>query len=273
MDRKERQVIVRELFQLGFSLTDIAKATEISQATVNSDIRAIGGAKVFPNRPKYHHMTHKGTLRRYAFKRYAEIYVAMRETAKADRDPAMLKLHDVLADWLNIAVFKGVVYGVELAMYNLRTPQFPPEKVGYWILVRLLFTEDYAVETPPMLGISDSWCEYLESVATGAIELPNYFFEDIANRIVSQQRACIAPIWRDDVYDIIEKKIQLLPERKERIIRARFGIGQKKQTRKEVGKVMGTTQARIGHLENIALRQLKGSFEGLQNLVRIAPVP
>ena len=273
MGRSERQVVVRELFQLGFSLTDIAEATKISQATINSDTRAMGGAKAFPNRPKYHHMTHKGTLRRHAFKRYAEIYVAMRETAKADRDPAMLSLHDILADWLNIPVFKGVVYGVELAMHKLRTPQFPPEKMGYWLLTRVLFIEDYESETPPMLGISDFWRGYLEGIATGTIELPKYFFEDVADKIIAQQRASIAPIWGDEAYDIIEKKIQLLPERKERIIRARLGIGQKQQTREEVAETMGVTHGRIGQLENMAFEQLRRSFEGLQNLVRIAPVP
>ncbi len=61
-----------------------------------------------------------------------------------------------------------------------------------------------------------------------------------------------------DLHTEVEKALSTLTSREERVIRMRFGIGDRKDhTLEEVGKELGTQKARAGQIEKKALRKLR----------------
>jgi len=64
----------------------------------------------------------------------------------------------------------------------------------------------------------------------------------------------------------IPKALATLPPRQEKVIRLRFGVGEKRHyTLEELGEKFSVTRERIRQIEATALRRLRSPFRGLKN--------
>jgi RNA polymerase sigma factor (sigma-70 family) len=251
--RRQREPVVKNLYGLGLTIEEIAKFTDWSHATVAQDVRRLGGAKAFPNRPD-----RKDTFA-MVFHRFAQLAIT--------QVPAEYEEQKALAEWMNKAEILAFLDGVVQTIMALITPAYPPEKSGIAKLMMSTFGVPHQ-----SLYYQEIWRDFLQGVAGGQIPAPQYqesLREALAQFALIERRPNIMPIWDNEAITLVESQVECLSELEKKIVRQYYGIDCKRLTLEQIGEPLGMSRNRV--------RQIYGRAEGklrmlLQNIPLGKPV-
>lgn len=251
----ERWPLECELFSLGFTQLQVAKAIGWSEGSIVKDIATRGGVNaLFPNRPTKSKDVYPVALLAYAKRRQND-------------------------DGSSDALFEPVVRISELTSYTLglvagfmrlATRQFAGVPEGYVRLFREVFKIRDVEETAK--GFSgDVLAIYFARVAAGTVPAPSTF-EDACNEIANvwfQEIHLGEVVMRTDanLVEVIDhcftrdetmREEDIVSDRERFMLTHRFGLdGTPPESLSEVGVRMGVSKTRVGQMSLEALNKLR----------------
>lgn len=256
-NRLARMPIVRELYALGFSATEVAGNVAWSKATIEQDLRLLGGTSAFPNRPK-----RRGQVFAAVLRRYAEIAIAQGDewlSRYRAADAPDTELGDILAAWLKEESILCFICGIESAIARLEVPAYPPKQRGYAHLLGAICGRRI---DPDPGDAKSAWRDLLAYIAesNAAVTNKRELDELILRRLLDARRAGIMPAWDEAVFRCVDDLLGELDVLYRDVICRRYGIGcEASQTLEQVGKDLRFTRERVWQIEAKALRALRRS--------------
>ena len=252
VEMRARQPFVTTLFQLGFTLQDIAHASKWCIATVGSDIQRQGGLRAFPDRPK--------PTKAYStiLKHYAALVV------ENSSDNVAMQIREALAMWLKQDTLLATIEGMICIQRQLLQPCFPPDQITYARLIEAMYkseSDSYDTSTSEChLESADFyWNSFLLKIRQGQIQTPNSHTKTtdlLAISVLDGLREKIMPIWTSDVCAHIDEMLSSINPREAVVLRCRFGLSGQRLTLEETGVALKITRERIRQIELEGLRSL-----------------
>ena len=277
--RREREPFVRELFGLGFTEEEIARAIDWSDTTVSYDLQRLGGPVAFPNRPKM------PDIFAAVLKRYAEL-VHKQDAEEHRSDETETRLCGILAARLRENEILAAISGIEESVALLMDPSYPPELENHAQLLYTIFGEPFFASLRKEArypSVKQRWREFLTDMATGRQPVPRNHDElrrCLAQRafhksrpgIMPETRQGIMPIWDDRMRAYVDAALKQLHGREEDVLRRRFGLDCERQTFEQIGQVHCVTRERIRQIEARAFRRLRHPSLSKELALLIRPV-
>ena len=253
--RREREPLVRELYNFGLSVHEIAKIiTEWSEATLSSDIKRIGGTKAFPNRPKK-----QGEVFAAVIRCYAKIEDSHNHFAEDE-------LRDALAKWLRVDLILAMIYGIESTLGQLVRPSFQPNRERHALLLGAIFKigvsdESHDAESSHKELAEMWWQNLLSEINLGEEPAPQsreQLCKIVISRALFRERADIMPIWDESVFLLLdEMMIMTLTNQECSVIIDRYGLGVEKRTLKQISEGMHCSRGYVHQVEIRAILKLR----------------
>ncbi|MEW6407441.1 MAG: DNA-directed RNA polymerase subunit alpha C-terminal domain-containing protein [Patescibacteria group bacterium] len=259
---EERLLLVKALFGLGLSCSEIANLIGICAASIYDDLKILGDAAAFPDRPKKPEEVYQNVFRVYAERRTSLTLESLGLYLSKESE-----FEKIIAQWLGIEQISAFFEGVARTVLQLKVPGYPKDHLGYAKLIGAIFDEWVEINYQSLtLGIFRAetaviWNEYFCDVAETKILAPrsrNEVERELVVRCLMEYRSLIMPNWPDEVYAVIDKELARLQTREEEVLRCHFGIGQEFMTLKAIGEEkLHVGQERVRQIEARALRKLR----------------
>lgn len=246
--RKERGVVVNDLYNLGLGSRQIARLTGWSVNQVRVIIRELGGPNAFPHRPTTKEVTFQDVLRVYA-----EIWAGKRRVLGIGD---MRWYLDVLGRWLGVGKVLGCLRGVEWAAERLTHIQHASQDTG-----RVQLYLDL-VSVEPTVGrqyANSLWHEFLLGVVDRR-PLPTsqqQVLSELQPKLLVGARERVWPRWGEQESRLLDEAVETLDDRAKHIIRSHYGIGCEPIPQAVLAKQFDTSHAWIQQLRLRALRTLR----------------
>lgn len=282
-DREQRLRLLRRFAVIGFTHETMANLLEVSLSTVRNELRTI------PDLPKgitgISAKEREETVFRNALEEYAKLKLEIRGDSQRHLqrfDPMKVALRNTLGKWIGIKVLLAYITASETSMGLLLLPQFPPERKGYYYLLRRVFHhDDYKAwnlrERSPLSGGGEfTWLYYLKSLVEGTREWPTRegIWIDLAQFVVQSHRPNIAPIWSKAVYEEIDAAIECLTSKEQEIIIKFFALKEDTEpTLEDLGREYGTSRGRIQGIIEGGLKKLGLGYSGRKLERFLKPLP
>ncbi len=252
--RREREPLIRELYNLGLSVHEISKiVTKWSEATLSKDVARVGGVKGFPDRPKK-----QGDVFATVIRRYAKIEALDNQFAEDE-------LRDALATWLRVDLILAMIYCIESTLYQLVHPCFPSNRERHARLLGAIFKVEISDESSDAdfshKDLVKLWWQNLLAVINSGEEPVPQSREQLCkmeiSRALFRERADIMPIWDENVFLLLDEMILTLTEQERSVIIKRYGLGVEKRTLEQISQDMLCSRGYVHQVEIRAVRKLR----------------
>lgn len=251
--RREREPLVKELFTLGFSASEIAGMIPWSTATIRSDIRRLRGTEAFPERPKKRHKMFVPIIRRYAELAVTDTRNDVEWTVKR-----ILKSHHYIRD-LRVYIEGMVAYSVVISNCGSKFPEGYRKLCATIFGVPKLFGLTYANFDD--VGLADELFKvFLEEVYAGKIPKNHEDAQWRCAHLVnehSEKEDIIVSCDVEKMILLIDKTLSDLNPREAEVLAMRFGIGHNPMTLEQVAMSLAQTREYIRQIEAKAIRKLR----------------
>jgi len=254
----KHKLVLEALFSLGVKRLTIAEFLGVSEATVNSVVaRELGGARAFPDRPKY---SGNGRTYQNLIKKLSEI----RLIPSRLRDEFLCFLEMAICSVLREERILLACEGMERLSWRMvwrYTPRSPVEALMAGILGYRL----------PDAGVyhGSLWGEYLDSLADIPVEDIPRSERDLIDAIAllsSRQEWAtnLVPVWDDKIHGpILEEWLGRISPMDRNVVELYFGFEARPMTLEEIGRKLGITRERIREIRDRGMKNLRDSFEVL----------
>ena len=270
-DQRERMPMIKALVALGLSYRHISQLISVSESSIANDIRSIGGADSFEDRPNS-----KKEIFTAIICKYAELVTTFLQSNEGLSDHEN-QLRNILAVVLEEDKILAFLKGVFMTMDCLHKPCYSPELHEYAELLSSLSQKKLLKESDPEENHDPLryWQQYLCGVADESITAPcsrGEMEKDLAYRFSAEHRAGIMPVWPDEVKDVMDLVLRSLTPREEMVLRMQFGLGRPKLTLREIGSHFFVTPARIKDISAKARRKLLVSHRRKAFAIVVNPI-
>lgn len=257
--KREREPIIRQLFSLGISESDIADLVGVCALTVKNDIRGMGGNAAFPARPS------RTDAFASALRRYAEL--ACGQAALTEEEE---KIRSMLGEFLQVTDdrMEDAVWALTAVRTSMLAPDIPSGMDGYYRLLQLIFGRDMLpdrLQDKVSAGKPDTFAteEYVRAIGAGTEPLPTTrpeFIAAFAGWTVRQYRGHVRTAWPLNAKQALDRILLTLDQVYALVIRMRCGIGTAEtapMTYVQVGACISMTLYQARELERKALKELR----------------
>lgn len=259
----QRRELVEQLFQLGFSESEISRMIgRWNRATNWQDLAGL--QENFPNRP-----TKKNEVFATVISYYAALLKEQSDNWRS-KDAPKSQLRDLLGEWLDFSGNSMYLRGVSYVLFHLSLPSYPRERQGYVNLLKAMY--GWPISDPCSQEMAESfeakafdwflkwWFELFCAIAEGKEVVPNsreQLQQMLVRQALSDQRREIIPIWDNQVFSLMDKMLEVLSERRRFVVSKRCGIGCQPLTYAQIGKELDVSRERTRQLWTEALRKLR----------------
>jgi|GEM_PF-2585087 len=250
---EERWPAEKALFELGFTMEEVAHIIGWSSTTIRTDLRKRGGMKqLFPSRPTRPRDRYAKRFEAYANTQYEPISELWKNTILPALEAALC-----------IAALEEFEHGLWAGVDAMMFPDLV-ESAAYNLLASLFGSTGRTVDLSSVLnpiGRKDMLGKLLDQVASNSEASPGNLQEvkvllTRAVRLHSDRRLLRAPMPKG-IEKEVEEALQSLTSRERFVTRHLSGFVGPRKTLSEVGALLELSRERIRQIEAKALRKLR----------------
>jgi len=292
----ERRKLVKELVELGLTINLISKNTRIPEATVSNDVSTFGGIRAFPDRPNKPNDIFIAVVKRYANLRYVKtgsirkdgLSIGKKITRGSFEDKLIFILSRLLGIYETIHMMSGVLFSSKYLQY----PKFPDQehynstsykdRNPYHIFIRAIIGDKqwnghrFIVPREARMVVSFIFSKVVEGDLSifehSTLDNKSYAIE-LATEHIDKYRKNIASVWDEEIYLLIDKELDNLPQKEGEVIKMFFGKDCDSLTLEEIGVKFDLTRHRVRQIKEKAIRRLRSFVRNNPSFRNLLPKP